>query len=419
MKFVNTLYIFLLVFFFILAPRFQFGVIIHTGYMSVALLIIWTAIKLPHAFFIYNKLAETIVVYLAFAFYSLTLSFLYNHDATYFFSICISAIIYNIFGWLIASYLLNSSADRIKILNQLLAIFVIVAVLNSSIILIEFFSPNAKDAIESILLQVENSNINYADHPFRFRGMASAGGAALSVFGGVMLIPLIFLVINDKIHDGLSLLAALIITCSNIFTGRTGLILSIGLSFCLLVIVLVKNIRSGFVGFVRILSLIIFFVTVIILMADFTLDPAVEYWAFEWTRNLESSKIETDSTDAWLGMLFLPDNPIHLVFGVGFFAGTSNIYPGTDPGYLKTILSIGVPLSILFYGFILLKFSRMIKLSPKYLLLVITFLGVMILLEIKEPFIYQNYVGRVIFLLTGATMSLRWDLDRKRPILSS
>jgi hypothetical protein len=294
-----------------------------------------------------------------------------------------------------------------------------VAVLNSSIILIEYFSPNVKDAIEGILLQVEDSNINYADHPFRLRGLAGGGGAALSVFGGMMLIPLIFLVLTDKVGGGLSIFAALVITCSNIFTGRTGLVLSIGLTFCLLAIVLIKNLQSGFVGFIRILVLLIFSVSVTALMINFTLDPAVEYWAFEWTRNLESSKVETDSTDALLGMLFLPDNPIHLFLGVGFFEGTSNIYPRTDPGYLKTILSIGVPLSILFYGFIFFIFSRMIKVSSKYLWLVITFWGVIMLLEIKEPFIYQNYVGRVILLLAGATMALRWDLDKRRPHLRS
>ena len=419
MNVVNTFYIFLLVFFFILAPRFQFGAIVHAGYMAVALLTIWTALKLPSAVFLHKRLAGIIVFYLAFAVYSLTLSLLHNHDGTYFVSICISAIVYNVFGWLVASHLLNSSTNRSEILNQLLAMFVIVAVLNSSIILIEYFSPNVKDVIESILLQVEDSNINYADHPFRLRGLAGAGGAALSVFGGMMLIPLIFLVLNDKVGGGLSLFAALVITCSNIFTGRTGLVLSIGLTFCLLAIVLIKNLQSGFVGFIRILVLLIFSVSVTALMINFTLDPAVEYWAFEWTRSLESSKVETDSTDAWLGMFFLPDNPIHLFLGVGFFEGTSHIYPRTDPGYLKTILSIGVPLSILFYGFIFFIFSRMIKVSSKYLWLVITFWGVIMLLEIKEPFIYQNYVGRVILLLAGATMALRWDLDKRRPHLRS
>jgi hypothetical protein len=33
-------------------------------------------------------------------------------------------------------------------------------------------------------------------------------------------------------------------------------------------------------------------------------------------------------------------------------------------------------------------------------------LGVMLFLEIKEPFLYQNFSARIIFLLSGAAMFL-------------
>ena len=103
-------------------------------------------------------------------------------------------------------------------------------------------------------------------------------------------------------------------------------------------------------------------------------------------------------------MLYLPDDPVHLLFGIGFFEGLGNIYPRTDSGYLKTILSIGVPLGILLYAVIIFMFFRVNRVSSKYFWLVVSVSGVMLLVEVKEPFLYQNFAARMIFLLSGAAM---------------
>ena len=72
-------------------------------------------------------------------------------------------------------------------------------------------------------------------------------------------------------------------------------------------------------------------------------------WAFEWVDGIYGKKLDSSSADDLKTMLYLPDDPFHLIFGIGFFEGKSEIYPRTDSGYLKTILSIGVVFSLLLY----------------------------------------------------------------------
>ncbi|MBC7488666.1 MAG: hypothetical protein H7240_00150 [Glaciimonas sp.] len=400
----NKLFVFLLVFFFVLSPRFDFNVAIHAGYFSVALLASTCAIRKRALFSLPKPLVAITAFFLVLAIYHLVFATLYDNNGSYFFSICISIIVSNVFGWMLASYLVKSGTNNNDLIDQLLIICAMVAVINASVVLVEYALPEIKSVIESYLLQVVDSNTNYADHSFNLRGLAGGGGAALSVFNAIAILFLIYLVGNKKIAASFALLSAVVITCSNILTGRTGLILSLLFTLLLLVVILIKDLKSGFIGGMRIITNVIFVLILLSLLDKYELDQEAAEWAFEWADGLVLGKFESASSEDLKTMLFLPDNFMDLIFGVGFFEGFGKIYPRSDSGYIKTILSIGILLSILLYSAIIFIYFQINKVSSKYFWLVVAISSVMLFIEIKEPFLYQNYAARSMFLLSGAAM---------------
>jgi hypothetical protein len=403
MNFIHKLFVFFLIFFFILSPRLDFNVVVHAGILSVALLAILVSVRQRNLFPLSKLLVVVAVFFLFLGVYHSFVATYYGNDASYFSSICISVIVSVVFGWLTAAYLVSHGTHTCDLLDQLLVMCVIAAVVNSSVILVEYALPEIKSIIESHLLQ-NSEGLIYAEHPFELRGLASAGGAGLSVFNAIAVLAIIYLVNSKKIHVSFALLGAVVITCSNIFTGRTGLILSLLFTLVLLLTILVQNLKSGFMGSLRTVSVAIFGLFLLSLLANYDLNPAVAGWAFEWVDGLASGKLESASTDDLATMIYLPGNPIHLLLGVGFFDGARQLYPRSDSGYIKTILSIGVPLSIALYSVILLMFFQVNKVASKYFWLVVSVSCVMMFVEIKEPFLYQNFVARMIFLLSGAAM---------------
>jgi hypothetical protein len=405
-----------LIFLFIFAPRLDLKLVIHGGFFSFAVLAMLIAIRQRNIFTLPRPLVVVGSFFIMLGVYYLVLALIYDNNAFDFIKILISVILSVIFGWLLASFLVNHGADNINLLDSLIEMCVIGAILNSSIILVEFVFPEIKTVIESYMLQIVDSNINYAEHIFRLRGMASAGGAGLSVFNAIAILFLMYLVINKKFSAFFAILGAVVITCSNIFTGRTGLILSLLFTFSLLIIVLVQNVKTGLYGVVRAVGVALFFSFLLSFLFNYNLDPEAAGWAFEWADNLEQGKLESASSDDLKTMLFLPDDPIHLLFGIGFFEGIGKIYPRSDSGYVKSVLSIGLLLSILLYAAVIFMFSRVSKVSSKYFWLVVSVSGVMLLIEVKEPFLYQNFTARMIFLLSGAAMFL---LAKRRALKGS
>jgi predicted membrane channel-forming protein YqfA (hemolysin III family) len=58
------------------------------------------------------------------------------------------------------------------------------------------------------------------------------------------------------------------------------------------------------------------------------------------------------------------------------------------------------------YGTIAWMFGQIRKVDRRYSLFVLSVLGFMFLVEIKEPFLYQNSAARLIFLLSGGALYL-------------
>jgi hypothetical protein len=85
---------------------------------------------------------------------------------------------------------------------------------------------------------------------------------------------------------------------------------------------------------------------------------------------------------------------------------------------VKTVLSIGLLFGAMMYAFIGWLFFRIVLVSRKYISMVIAVLAFMYVVEIKEPFLYQNFAARVVFLLSGIAWFIVWHRKSASSTLS-
>lgn len=401
----NNIFAFLAVFFFLFAPRLAIGGGVNTG-VVVALCILVLAINARRKLTIPLPLLYVTAFFVIFALYSAIMAEFYGNNPLYFVNICISVIVSIVFSWFFSELLIKSNINGNELVFVIVKLMMWAVFVNSLIIILEYFFPQLKASIESLLYLDVTANINYADHPFRFRGLASAGGASLSIVIAIGILLTAFLFHIGKISGVLSILISLVMAVSNIFTGRTGLIFGLVFFFVLLLLVLKKSMASGMKGKIGAVVLIASFGLFVNYALNFKLDPEVASWAFEWVSGLTSGEVSSTSSDDLATMLFLPDNVWHLIFGIGFFEGDGSIYPRSDSGYVKSILTLGLIGSAMLYGLIVNMMLKLRKVDRVFIWLVGPILIFMLIVEIKEPFLYQNFAARVIFLLSGAALLL-------------
>jgi len=393
------------VFLFIFAPRFNVAGGVSGGMLAV-LLVLVVALTARRRLTLPRPLLPILAIFLFFALYSAVLAEFFGNNPSYFVSICISVAVSLFFSWFFAELLLANGVLESDLLYAVVRICAYAIFANSLIIILEYVVPNMKGAVESLLYQDMGANINYADHAFRLRGIASSGGAGLSIVNALGVLLIAFLVFKRQLHALAGTAFSLVIVASNVFTGRTGLIFGILFLLILLGIILARNVRAGAAG---IGYVILFFLTAPFLVKaifNFELDPEIANWAFEWVDGLMSGEISSSSSDDLGTMLFLPDHVGHLLFGIGYFEGEGAIYPRSDSGYVKTIMTIGCLGGAVFYGVIAYMLLRMRKMESNFSLLVFSILIFMFVVEIKEPFLYQNFAARVIAMFSGAAMFL-------------
>lgn len=407
----KNLLIFFSIFFFIFSPRIDLYITIHTGYLAGFIVLIGNYKKMGRAISLKSNL--NFLFFISFLIiYCFIISLIYRNIAIQFISILISLIFYTIFSFIISSQIHIKSNDYnsfIKLMKYILiGIFI-----NSIIILLEFQYPSFKLLLETILVNDSNANINYLEHPFRLRGLAAAGGAGLSIVNASAIWMCIFLGKRDHINKSLALLIILIINISNIFTGRVGLIYGIIFSIYFIFFIYLRAVNKNKFFLIRDIFILIIFIR---LFSDFNLSDEILAWAFEWTNSFQGGKFSTSSTDDLNQMLFIPDNLIHFLFGIGFFEGENKFYPRTDSGYLKTLLSIGFIFSIMFYSILFLKIFKISVIDNKLKLFLYPLIALLLIVEIKEPFLYQNFLARTVFLLMGMQVVISYERKKNHRI---
>ena len=92
----------------------------------------------------------------------------------------------------------------------------------------------------------------------------------------------------------------------------------------------------------------------------------------------------------------LPTEFPYVILGYGFYGG-SNFQNWTDSGFARTFLSLGFPLGIIYYILIFKILTISIKFN-KFVL--IPFLTILVISEIKEPLLFSGIASRIFLLIS-------------------
>ncbi|VAW76722.1 hypothetical protein MNBD_GAMMA12-3543 [hydrothermal vent metagenome] len=283
----------------------------------------------------------------------------------------------------------------------LIKTMVLSALLISITCALEFFLPSFK-AFFAMLIET-SGNIEY-EESFRVHGLATGGGASLSV--GLALSSVLGLFLFEKSNGLKSVFwgsVSLFIFVSTLFVGRTGLFLLLffylmyfasTISFRgVLVVILVIVLMYTFVGSVQEEQLNIFY--------NYSLEPLMNY--------IENGVIESKTTTGLMSMYYMPD-AFHVLFGAGYWRYPTHGYDLSDVGYMKIIMAYGFIGAMVFYSLQLYIYSHAYSFFVKRYKFKIGFLFIFYVLfiaELKEEFFVQNYAFKILILLAVFSFSYK------------
>lgn len=290
-------------------------------------------------------------------------------------------------------------------INSLIKIILAIIVLNSSIIILELIVDEFRAVVESFLDPLVDASINYADG-YKFRGIASAGGANLSIIIPAGVICALYLFSREKIGVIVLIFIFTILFFSITVMGRSGLIFSV-IPLALYPILNRRklNRRSLFslsiIGIALVASLLFLKNYGVTFLSDKFGDDFLFYsfgFIFEGKEGFEE-----EGTLGILGdfLTVLPNDFSSALFGYGFYGG-SEFSPWTDSGYARMFLSVGYFFGALFYFVVIRLYLSKAKLD---LFLVYSFVLVLSVAEVKESLLFSGYAARVfIIILTFFTL---------------
>ena len=328
--------------------------------------------------------------------WTLVYFYYYQSDATI---LLVSAIKTFVWSWCVAAllcelYLRDGSFERY--LSNILASFVFALVAQSVFIVLSFIDPGFSEFVNSLL--VAKGNLTGLED-FRSKGLANSGGPNMSMllaFGVVASLWLFHLIGRSKYF-----LFAIFMAIASALVGRSGFIAA------LLVITL-----YCFLGRLKIwLAVFVFLLLVLgLLFSVQTLIDTNTPWA-KWFF-LEAG----DSVSDLRSMIFNTTDVISLVYGAGFFEIPVGDHERSDSGFVKAVLSLGVPLALYFYGVIFFIFRSAFQTMRErirlgrgalfYLAIAVTLL-MLAAFEFKESMLYQNMTGRALFWFANMVVIFR------------
>jgi len=279
--------------------------------------------------------------------------------------------------------------------DYFLLCILITIVINCIIVTLEVSISSFRAVKESFLIGAGNRDWGEG---FRYRGLASSGGAALSMLSPIGIL-LCFYLYNRRVINFIFLcIATVIILSATLIIGRTGLIMA--------VLVLLYSVFAGM--FQSIYSLFRFLlISILLLLLGALLFPIItEYlsslfgegflkYSFGFLVDGRQG-IESEGTLSVLidFIRVLPLDYPYIITGYGFYGG-SEFEPWTDSGFARTFLSIGFPLGAILYINYFLIVKRISGFQP----IVVIAVGILCIGELKEPMLYSGYACRAVLIM--------------------
>ena len=298
------------------------------------------------------------------------------------------------------------SDDRDEAASNLFKMYFAIIFVNSIIITLQVLDPGLRAMIEGII--AESSRTDYLEG-IRYRGLASAGGATLSIATAISTVTAIHFAKIKEINWSTAIAIGMINTFAMIFIGRTG--------FLVLMAYLLYDTITNVKKIKLIASL---FISPIFIWIFYTLVESavnvniinIENYRHAFGILLDINEYgltgaaENEGTIPNLLSFFaFPESIWNLIFGIGNFSGGYLWgYPG-DPGLMKVLTLVGLPATIILYLFIIFLTTKLANASIKYKNLIL-FIGlILIVLEIKEPFLFKGSSAKLFWIVAGIYLS--------------
>jgi hypothetical protein len=392
-----VLAIFLLLY--LLSPYLVFSdLLIHTGLVSLLVLFAsnWRSIYLVLRLRVMLAFAGSLLIFL---WYTTFVSLFYEPLNRELLKLLASVFAYVAAGGVVGVALHKSGLEWRAAYYLIMRVTLVVVVLNSAIIVIEFFSPPFKGFVEGLL--AEATNIDYSAHEFRLRGIASGGGASLSMFHGLGIVIAVALYQQQQLRLLSLLVAVALASLALVFIGRTGFIVAAAGVFILAGRGMFSYRQSARTWFAMIVMSITLLIGLTLVSA--TVPPGVLHYSLGMLfGGMEEVRAE-GTVDHLISWYVLDPSIAALLFGVGDFSGSFVSGESKDAGYLKMITALGVPLAALYYLTLAGFFSQLVRIAPdKWLTALVIVL--LFFAEVKEPLLIQGYSARMIWLMVGAGM---------------
>lgn len=292
-------------------------------------------------------------------------------------------------------------------INDLLLFSLIAGTLNSAVILLQVQFPQFRALVESVF--VESGNIDWTEG-FRYRGLASGGGASLSVLSAFMVYISLYLYSAKKINIVATGLSLIILIFSVFFIGRTGVLL-IAAAFLFYALTQGwKNIKA--IAFIVFVVLFIFLIGLDYIKEFLIQEYGEGFYTYSLGFLLDGKQGFEDEGTVGIIAEFLtvvPKQFPELLIGYGFYGG-SDFSPWSDSGYARMFLSVGFLWGLVFYT---CAFYVFIKSASGKKALFLPFVGLLAIAETKESMMFAGYSSRLFFILLGFWAAQRIHAQRQ------
>lgn len=318
-------------------------------------------------------------------------SYLHGIDQIEHFKVALSLLIYISFG---SSIYIIFGKKNITLDDLVLYSFLAVT-LNSIVILAQVVYPSFRAILEGYL--VGSGNIDWADG-FRYRGLASGGGASLSILTPVAMVMGLYLFQSKIINSSVLVFCGFICIWALFFIGRTGVLL---LPIAFLTLLFSLKLNSAF----KIFSVILIFVLGFVLLQDelkLFLTEAYGDGFYNYSLGFFLEGSDGLKNEGTVGMIaeflsVVPTTFPEILIGYGFYGG-SDFFPWTDSGYARMLLSVGYIFGAMFYAVLGFIYFRPVKYKPY---LFASFILILLIAEAKEPLLASGYAARLLYVLIG------------------
>ncbi|MFT7251039.1 MAG: hypothetical protein ACI9FW_000758 [Flavobacterium sp.] len=335
------------------------------------------------------------VYLLIMAVYGVFVSLFYNNE--------INHQVYRFLLFVIEVYITSFFIVRLytNVLNKnniyFFRVFTYCILIQSLLIVISFIQPTIFNFLD-ILTPLTGSNFD--ESSFRvFRGISNSSGSAFSVV--LSLGVLCHLYVTKAENKNVNLLYILPVFLATAINGRTGILLIV-LFLVVYGVIFVK--RKNFLKLTFMGIILMIFIPQIVhyFFSNNTRNDKIESWYSEVYQVFDKKTKSNDDVNSFKkNHLILPEKYFNMFFGSGF--DPNNYVNGgvsSDSGMIKNVFSFGLILTVLFYfglvfGIIISgkKINSTVELFFSLGLIMVIIIG-----EIKEPFLFKTFLGKMVFI---------------------